>query len=115
MLPEHARAGVTHDHSDLLPPGGLITMHGAVDANGFLGAKAAAVEPDGCVIQQPLTLAAKRCASGMMVAAVTANHRRNRLPFPRKSFVGKARSRCPAWLGSRVEGRGPNGLWIGHR
>ena len=35
MLPEHAWACVTHDRSDLLPPGGLIAMHGALGANGL--------------------------------------------------------------------------------
>ena len=115
MLPEHARAGVTHDYSDLLPPGGLIAMHGTFDTNRLFRAEVAALQPDAGIILQASALGAKRCPRGVMATAVTANHRRNRLPFPGKTLVGKARAGCLAWLDCRAQSRGPDGLWTGHR
>jgi hypothetical protein len=73
MPPQHARAGITHHRSDLLAPGTLIAVNRTLGAKGFSGPKPAALQPGGGIIQQPLTLRAKRRPGSMMDVAVTAN------------------------------------------
>src|ERR1039458_1307104 len=92
MPPQHARAGITHHRLDLFTPRALIAMDRALDADGLLHPKPAPLQPDGSIIQKPLTLRAKSRLGIMMALAVTADHRCNRLPFPGQPLAGKVRS-----------------------
>ena len=65
VLPQHPRTGVAHHLPDLLARGRLVAMHWALDADGFLRAKAAAFQADGRIIQKPQTLGAQRLARGV--------------------------------------------------
>ena len=115
MLPKHAWAGVTHHHSDLLATGRLIAMHRTLDTNRLLRAEAAALQPDGSIIQQPLAFLAKRCLGGVKATAVAADHRFDRLPFPGKTLTGKAWVDCLAFFRRWLHARGFDGLCTGHR
>jgi hypothetical protein len=115
MLPEHTRAGVTHNRSNLLPSGTLITVHRAFDASRLLGAEVAALQPKGSIIPQPLAFGAKRFSRGVMATAIAPNHRHNRLPFPGKTLAGKAWVDCLAVFRRWLHGTGLNGFYTGHR
>jgi hypothetical protein len=86
--PEHAGTGMAHDHLHLLAPVALITMHRAVGAGGLAGPKPAILQPRGGIVQQSLTLRAKRGPGVVAVAAMAPDHRGHRFPFPRQAPAG---------------------------
>ncbi len=51
VLPDHPRTGITHDHFHLLTPCGHVAVDRAIGTGRLFGAKAAALQPDGRVIQ----------------------------------------------------------------
>jgi len=90
MPPEHARAGIAHHRLDLRAPFGLVAMDRALGTDGFLRSESTPLQPDGGVIQQVPALRAKSTVGMMMALAVTANHRRQGLPFPGQPLAGNA-------------------------
>ncbi len=87
VQPQHPRPGIPHDLSHLLTALTLIAVDGAIGAGRFVGAKPAAVEPHGGVIQEVLAFEAKGGCGAMLVPAITTDHRGHGLPFARQSLV----------------------------
>lgn len=102
---QHAGSGMAHHHLDLVTPGALITMNGAMGASWFFPAESATIQSQGRVRQQFAALRTKpgalhraagppsdtlfcprRDGGLMLIAAIEANHRLERLPFALQPF-----------------------------
>jgi len=90
MPPEHAGAGVTHQHFHLLPPRALITVDWTIGARRFFRSKPAAFQSHPGVIQKLLAFRAKAGRRVVLVPAITTNNRLNRFPFAGEPFVGES-------------------------
>ena len=78
MFPQHARASIAHDSSDLFPAVALIAMHRALGASRFLRTESATVQPEVGVIKKALALHTKLlltvAAWPMVVSAIDPYH-----------------------------------------
>jgi hypothetical protein len=114
MPPHHARAGIPHHGPHLFASGGLVAMDRAFGADRLLQPKAAPIEPDGGIIQQPLTLGTQRRVGGVLAPAVTGDHRRDGLPFPGQALARESHGDCPAAILRRPRTRGFDWFRINH-
>ena len=88
VAPEHAGAGIPHDQLHLVAPIALITMDRTMGAGRFFGAKPAAIQPQGGVVQLTAAFPAKAVRCGMAVVAMAPNHCGHRFPFSHQTPAG---------------------------
>ena len=109
MLPNHARAGVTHHDPDLLAVMALVAMNRTFGAGRFFLAEPATVQPHARVTQKSQAFRAEPGSRAMLVAAIDSHHRFHRLPFAVQPAAGEggARRRTSANGGGSNRFRSP--------